>query len=189
MPEPIVLPRGHQLIVDDTDRELVLTHLWHAIPARETFYAQSGLDTNVYVHRLLMAAPAGVLVDHINRNGLDNRRVNLRLCNQSQNKANRPAPANNTSGYKGVSKKRPGVWVARITVDYRSRHLGTFTDPWLAAQAYNTAALEAWGDFALLNVPPPDLRPGAQLRRPPVPLGRHRQPATETHHTETRTPL
>lgn len=149
----ITLPRGHELLIDDADSHLFVGRPWHAIRARGTFYAQAGDDPNVLAHRLVMAAPKGILVDHANRNGLDNRRANLRLCNQSQNKANRPAPANNTSGYKGVGRARSGRWVATITVDYKARHLGTFDTPEEAATAYDAAALEAWGEFALLNRP------------------------------------
>ena len=148
----ILLPRGHVLLVDDADAQLVSRRRWHAIPARSTFYAQAGDDTSTLLHRWLLDVAPGVLVDHINRNGLDNRRANLRLATTSQNHANRPAPSNNTSGYKGVSRARSGRWVAYITVDYRRTFLGTFDTAWRAAQAYNAAALEAWGEFALLNV-------------------------------------
>lgn len=147
----LTLPGGHELLIDDSDAHLVLGRPWHAIPARDTFYAQAGDDTNVYLHRLITEAPAGLVVDHANRNGLDNRRQNLRVCTYSQNHANRPAPANNTSGYKGVFRARSGRWTARVTVDRKARHLGTFDDPWTAAQAYNEAAVEAWGEFAHLN--------------------------------------
>lgn len=153
MTAQIALPAGHLLLVDEADAHHFIARPWHAIPARDTFYAQAGDDTNVLAHRLILNAPKGVLVDHANRNGLDNRRANLRLCNQSQNKANRPAPRNNTSGFKGVSRARSGRWSARITVDYRARALGTFDTAWEAAEAYNAAALEAWGEFALLNTP------------------------------------
>lgn len=148
----IPLLHGRQLLVNELDAALFVGRPWHAIPARSTFYAQAGDDTSVLAHRLVMAPGQGVLVDHVNRNGLDNRRANLRLCNQSQNKANRPAPVSNTSGYKGVSKTSTGRYAAYITVDYRRTHLGTFADPWDAAQAYNEAALAAWGEFAALNV-------------------------------------
>lgn len=153
-PVSFTLPSGHTALIDAPDYLFyVAGRRWHAIPARDTHYVQSGDDTSLLLHRLVMKAPAGVLVDHINRDGLDNRRVNLRLCNQSQNKANRPAPRNNTSGYKGVHATRSGRWAARITIDYRAIHLGTFDDAWAAAEAYNAAALAAWGAFALLNTP------------------------------------
>lgn len=156
----ILLPRGHVLVVDDADAPFVRRFTWHAIPARTTFYAQAGNHPNLTAHRLLLDPPPGVLVDHVNRNGLDNRRANLRLCNQSQNKANRPAPRNNTSGFKGVSRTRGGRFAAYITVDYRKRHLGTFATAHDAAFAYDVAALEAWGEFALLNQSARDGGPG-----------------------------
>jgi hypothetical protein len=146
------LPSRHIALFDAADRVLVEQYAhWHAIPARDTFYVQAGEDTTVLLHRLITSAPKGLLVDHVNRDGLDNRRANLRLCNESQNKANRPAPRSNTSGYKGVSKTPSGRWSAYITVDYRRRALGTFDTAAEAAQAYNAAAIEAWGEFAFLN--------------------------------------
>lgn len=156
----IPITGGHVILIDDADRNLAERHVWHAIPARSTFYAQASGLPNLYLHRLLADPAAGQLVDHWNRNGLDNRRENLRLCTQSQNKANMPAPASNTSGYKGVSRHR-NKWSACITVDYQQRHLGHYDDPWDAAQAYNAAALDAWGEFALLNHKLPGASPVA----------------------------
>lgn len=171
----ILLPRGHRLLVDDADVLALAEHKWHAFPARGTFYAQAGDDTSLTVHRLLMKPGRGLVVDHVNRNGLDNRRVNLRSATHSQNHANRPAPRSNTSGYKGVSRTAEGRWSARITVDYQQRYLGTFVDPWDAAEAYNAAAFQAWGDFALLN----EHRPQAAHDPDPVTPG----PAADASHT------
>lgn len=151
MTAEIPLLHGRIMLIDDADAALIVGRPWHAITARSTFYGQAGDDTTVLAHRLVMSAPKGTIIDHINRNGLDNRRENLRLCTTSQNHANRPAPVNNTSGYKGVVKARSGRWAARITVGFKARHLGTYDDPWDAAEAYNAAAVEAWGEFALLN--------------------------------------
>lgn len=147
----IPLLHGRVMLIDDVDLPRFESRPWHAIPARSTFYGQAGDDTSVLAHRLVLDAPKGTIVDHANRNGLDNRRGNLRLCTDSQNHANSPKQKNNTSGYKGVSRARSGRWVANVTVDKVQRYLGTFTDPWGAAEAYNEAALEAWGEFAYLN--------------------------------------
>lgn len=156
----IVLRHGHVLLVDEADSPLVDAHTWYAHAERGTHYASTnvrlpdGRKTIVQLHRLLVPVPAGFEVDHANRNGLDNRRVNLRRSTRSQNKANRPAPANSTSGFKGVSwDKDRRTWVAYIHVDRRKRRLGAHPDAWSAAQAYNVAALEAWGEFAYLNSP------------------------------------
>lgn len=149
----LVLPRGYVLLVDDQDWDFVQQHKWHAVPARKTHYAQTIIDQWPHsLHAMLLKPAPGLVVDHKNHNGLDNRRDNLRTCTQSQNKANITKFKNNTSGYKGVSwNKRRRKWYAAITVNYRTQHLGVYDDPWEAAQAYNRAALEAWGEFALLN--------------------------------------
>lgn len=147
----IPLLHGRVMLIDEVDLPKFLGRPWHAIPARSTFYGQAGDDTSVLAHRLVMSAQKGQIVDHRNRNGLDNRRENLRLCTSSQNHANTPKQKNNTSGYKGVFRARSGRWIARVTVNRAMRHLGTFDDAWDAAQAYNAAALEAWGEFAYLN--------------------------------------
>ena len=91
-------------------------------------------------------------VDHINGNGLDNRRSNLRPASRSQNGANRGAPSNNTSGFKGVTRFRL-KWMAKIQVHGRTIHLGLFATPQEAARAYDTAALEHFGEYARPNFP------------------------------------
>jgi hypothetical protein len=103
-----------------------------------------------------MDAPADLEVDHINHNGLDNRRSNLRLATPSQNNANqRPRQdARLTSKYKGVYyDKSRGRWAATIHVDGRTRGLGRYDTEDAAAAAYDHAAAEVWGEFALLNQP------------------------------------
>lgn len=150
------LGRGLTLLVDIADEPLWGSYRWYAYRgARDTtFYARTNIDGNtLLLHRLLVGATPTQLVDHRNRNGLDDRRSNLRLCTPAQNASNRPPPKNNTSGYKGVvwlpsSRK----WRATIGGNGQPRKsLGLFTDPWEAAQAYNRAALEQWGEFARLN--------------------------------------
>lgn len=107
--------------------------------------------------------------DHINRNGLDNRRINLRAATAFQNLGNQALRSTNKSGYKGVNWNRlRRKWQGSIKIHGRSRHLGMFTDPVDAARAYNAAALEAWGEFAWLN-PVPD--PVSAGTRSAVPIG------------------
>jgi AP2 domain len=89
--------------------------------------------------------------DHVNRNGLDNRRENLRPATPSQQGANRDRYSNNTSGYKGVRQER-GKWRARICLRGKLDHLGYFEVKEDAARAYNKAALEYFGEFAVLNL-------------------------------------
>ncbi|MCK5643692.1 MAG: HNH endonuclease, partial [Gammaproteobacteria bacterium] len=91
-------------------------------------------------------------IDHANRNRLDNRKENLRQCTPSQNKWNIGKRGNNTSGYKGVCwKKDKQKWVACIRKDHKVTWLGHFKDKIKAAKAYDKAALELHGQFAVLN--------------------------------------
>lgn len=106
----------------------------------------------VYMHRFLMDAPAGKQVDHINGNGLDNRRANMRLCSGRENARNRIGTAR--SGYKGVYQSRHGNrWYASIRAEDRTHRLGAFETPEAAARAYDEAAVRFHGDFARLNFP------------------------------------
>jgi hypothetical protein len=153
------LPTGHAALVDSTDWPVVNQYSWAASTGEWGVYViantvkPDGRRTMIKLHRLLLDAPRNLLVDHVNHDGLDNRRANLRLCNTSQNGGNSRMSRNNTSGYKGVGwHKQKGKWRAYIGVDRKLRHLGLFDDPWEAAQAYNVAALEAWGEFAFLNI-------------------------------------
>ena len=102
------------------------------------------------MHRVILNAPPGREVDHINRNGLDNRRSNLRLATHAQNEANKPPRGE----YKGAYWcKKSGRWRASIRVDGRLRHMGRFATREEAARVYDDAALEAFGEFAYLNFP------------------------------------
>lgn len=139
--------------LDPQDAHLLDDHRWtiHQPKASvATHYAVARIDgRNVHLHRLVANAPEGMDVDHINGDGLDNRRENLRVCTRTQNQANRRP--NRGRRTKGVSRTRYGTWQAYIYVAGRKQHLGTFPTEAEAAQAYNAAAVEAWGDFARLN--------------------------------------
>lgn len=102
-----------------------------------------------YLHRLIMNAPPGLDVDHINGNGLDNRRQNLRLCTRSQNNANRHRSQSKSTGVKGVHfEKCTGKWRAEIHCDGKRHTLGRFDCLEAAANAYNDKAAELFGEFA-----------------------------------------
>lgn len=156
----IQLPSGHTAFVDADARELVDQYRWFALVCPHTTYVRGYLRGDagrtsrewVVLHRLLIAPPDGFDVDHRDRNGLNNRRANLRVCTRSQNNGNtRRTPSR--SGYRGVSwHSQMGKWRAHINLSDRQRYLGLFLDPWEAAQAYNVAALEQWGEFAELNM-------------------------------------
>jgi hypothetical protein len=147
--------------VDEEDYALVSSHKWHPKRDRHTFYAATAIreadgKERIYrMHQIVMGAKKGQLIDHINGNGLDNRRsMNLRFCTESQNGANQGMHSRNTSGFRGVSAdKRHGTWRAYITVNCRRVHIGTFGTPEDAARAYDAKACESYGRFAHLNFP------------------------------------
>ncbi|HEV8559887.1 MAG TPA: AP2 domain-containing protein, partial [Actinophytocola sp.] len=105
------------------------------------------------LHRFITGDPPHD-IDHVNGDGLDNRRANLRPCSNSLNLANSRLYKGNTSGYRGVDwHKKSRRWRARIGVDDRLIHLGMFDTPEEAARAYDAAAIAAWGEYARPNFP------------------------------------
>lgn len=152
------LPCGHVVIVDAADYEWLSQWKWHALNnhgrgryAIRGEKAEDGKQVTVYMHRLIMSAGKGILVDHINGDGLDNRRINLRLATRHENMRNQHNQRSN-SGYRGVSWHRTRKkWGARIRYANKLWHLGWFDDPKEAALAYNKAALEYFGEFASPN--------------------------------------
>lgn len=143
-------------LIDAADSALVLPRTWHVLNMGERWYAASGWGhARVYLHRFLTDAPKGMSVDHVNGDGLDNRQANLRICNQSQNTSNSSRKKTPASGFRGVwldshgGKDRP--WRAKITVNRRNVHLGSFATAEEAAHAYDRAARLHFGEFARTN--------------------------------------
>lgn len=141
--------------VDDADYEKVSPFKWSI--NGKAGYAVRGLVENgkartQLMHRLIMDAPEGSRIDHVNGDKLDNRRRNLRFATRSQNAMNKGKPKNNTSGFKGVSwYKKAKKWCARIKVNGKTIHLGLFAEIKIAARAYDAAARELHGEFAYTN--------------------------------------
>ena len=116
---------------------------------------RGGLRRTVYMHRQLVGARSGEQVDHRDGDGLNNRRANLRGCNQSQNFANRVVLPVKVSPYRGVYPARNGRgWRAQAKARGHTVHLGTFTTPEAAARAYDCFAVQTWGEFARPNFSP-----------------------------------
>ncbi len=104
------------------------------------------------MHRLLIKIPNGFQIDHIDGNGLNNQKLNLRIATASQNQINRGKQKNNTSGFKGVfGRKDKNKWRAQIKFHGKTKHLGYADDKIEAARIYNKAAVERFGEFARLN--------------------------------------
>jgi hypothetical protein len=155
----IPLSPKYNVVVDEEDWFILNKHQWHVMFTPRIVYAATWVRvsrkfrTHVMMHRLIMNPPVDKHIDHRNHDGLDNRKINLRIATPSQNHGNSRLGRSNRSGYKGVSwNSRNGKWQVFISEYGKNRNLGSFTDQWKAAQAYNAAALEQWGEFAFLNI-------------------------------------
>ena len=159
MVREIELSQGMVALVDDNDYEELAQHRWYAHREGRTYYARrhgpmaGGTWPTIRMHREIIDAPHGIQVDHINGDGLDNRRDNLRIATNLQNGANRThKQRGRTSRFLGVDwYSRLGKWRARIMINYKDTHLGYFDREVDAALAYNEAALQLHGEYASLN--------------------------------------
>lgn len=155
----IELTQGQSALVDNEDYKKLNKYNWYAgyYSHVDNYYAMrqiytNGKQTTVKMHRIIMDAPRNMQVDHINHNTLDNRKRNLRLCTHNQNQQNQTPSKNTLSQYKGVSwAKQRKKWVARIGINKKRLFLGYFKNEEQAAIAYNKAAKELFGEYALLN--------------------------------------
>jgi hypothetical protein len=152
----IPVGRGMVTIVDDEDFERVSQFKWMAYRARSKHtkvwhVRRSNFRKQIYLHRFILNPPEGVFIDHINRDGLDNRRCNLRFCTLWENSLN-ASPRQGTSRFKGVCKRNDnGRFRARIRVRGKLINLGTFVKEEDAARRYDEAAKLYFGEFAYLN--------------------------------------
>ena len=148
----IPLTQGQTALVDAADFDGLIGHRWRANRNGGTFYASTKSEDGrqVYMHRFITHAPDGFEVDHINGNGLDNRRKNLRLASRQENARNRSVQRNSTTKLKGVYRAGD-KFRAVICVDDKLLHLGVFNAPEIAALAYDLAARRLFGEFARPN--------------------------------------
>jgi hypothetical protein len=150
----LTLSKGYVAVIDASDVLLVGQYCWSTLENRNSIYAMRNSSHNrgprtLLLHREIMGAPKGMMVDHIDGDGLNNRRSNLRLATNAQNLWNTGRRVTNSSGYKGVSfDKQKGKWHARIRRFKKYYHLGFFDNPEQAHQAYVSAAKEFHGEFA-----------------------------------------
>lgn len=160
---------GSEILIDDEDYEIVSKYTWHIRKAKNTNYARTnirisvGKQRGIHLHRLITNCPRNMMIDHINGNGLDNRRCNLRIVTRSQNLMNSKKPeGEHTSQYKGVCltkwgkvSKKTGIqkykWRTEIRKDTKGILIGYFETEIEAALAYNQKAIELFGEFAKLN--------------------------------------
>ena len=137
-------------LVDDDDFEYLNQWKWCVLKAPKTFYVVRS-DPLIYMHREVVHAPKGKVTDHINHDGLDNRKENLRICSIQQNNMN-TSSRKGTSKYKGVSwDKATKKWRSFCNLNKKQYYLGSFETEEKAAMAYNKKAKETYGDFANLN--------------------------------------
>jgi len=154
----IKLTQGQYAIVDQQDFEALNLFKWCAAKDYDTFYAIryariNNKNTTIKMHRQIMNAKENDIVDHHDKNGLNNTRENLRIATAAQNNANSRRGMNRgKSKYKGVCRdERCGKWRAGIKCEGKHIHLGMFEDEIEAAKAYDEAAKKYHGEFAVLN--------------------------------------
>jgi hypothetical protein len=138
---------GQIIIVDDSITETVD---WAKCKIQKNGRNSYVLAGSTYLHSIVLGSKRGQMVDHINRNGLDNRRVNLRLCTYGQNRQRAIQTIAPNSGYRGVKQQRHR-WMARIWANGKLHYLGMFGTADEAAKVYDEAARARFGEYAYTN--------------------------------------
>lgn len=151
----IPLTQGKVALVDDDDFEWLSKFQWYTgrrpLAGGFAYYAVRSDRAKILMHRQILGCSEEVKADHIDSNGLNNQRFNLRIATDAENCRNKSWHPH-SSKFKGVTwNQRRGYWYSSIKVDYKAIHLGCFHDETDAAIAYNNAALIQFGDFAKLN--------------------------------------
>jgi len=146
----IPLGHGQYAYVDAADYEWLSQWTWHLFASGYAVRREKG--KTIFMHREIMQAPKGKLVDHIDGNPRNSYRSNLRICSRAENVCNTGKRAGVTSRFKGVSlERRTGKWCALVYFRRRRIRLGTFADEVEAARTYDRAAVERFGVFARPN--------------------------------------
>lgn len=134
---------------DKQDIDLVKESRWNFCKGYMVRLNKKTNKTELF-HRVILKVPKKLKVDHINHNGLDNRRINIRICTQKENSRNMLGHKKSTSKYKGVSLHK-GLWLSQIRTNGKNYLIGKFKNELHAAMAYDLWAKELFGKFAYLN--------------------------------------
>jgi AP2 domain len=156
----ITLSNGGSAKIDRTDYDLISPFKWCSVKGRKTLYAAAhktvalgGRGELILMHRLILGARRGEIIDHVDDNGLNNTRKNIRILSNSLNilrQGTRP----HSSKFRGVSFiKGRGKWLAFITVNRRTIRLGRFSSEEEAARVRDRAVYASHGPLAILNFP------------------------------------
>lgn len=155
----------HTMLYDDRDADKIEPFRWSITKGHGNYYyakrnlprrADGSRPAPVSAHRELTECPKGMMVDHRNGNGLDNRQENLRVCTMSQNMMNRGKTRQNSTGFKGAYKtgdSKLNPYSAKIQKNKKVYCLGHYRTAEEAARAYDKKATELHGEFATLNFP------------------------------------
>lgn len=153
----IPLTQGKFALVDDEDFTHLSSFKWYAQKIGFTFYAVRMIRlpdyrrTSLPMHRAILNPKPHQGVDHRDCNGLNNTRKNLRIATQTQNLRNARLRSDSVTGFKGVSLRRNGRFMATITYGGKGHHLGHFNTAEAAYVAYCKAAVKHFGEFARLS--------------------------------------
>ncbi len=142
----IPLNKGFHTIIDADDFDKIQGRKWTLKKGYATNYFVGG-----QLHRVILQAPEGLMVDHINGNPLDNRKGNLRVCTVEQNSWNSRKLKNSAMQYKGISLHAEGKYQASIRLNKKLHYIGLFETPIAAAAAYDIYAMAHRGEYAKLN--------------------------------------
>lgn len=154
----VALTQGKFALVDEERFADINAFAWWWSRSGAAARQEGRLGRRIYMHHVVMPPAPGMLVDHKNGDGLDNRLCNLRQATQPENQRN-VRKAKGRGKFKGVyfhTARR--VFIAQIDANGRTRHLGSFKTEVAAARAYDAAAIELHGEFVCLNFPPPGFR-------------------------------
>jgi hypothetical protein len=154
----IIKIKEYDVLISECDFERVIAHRWSLAFSNKgdgpyfAYRTPRPERKRILLHRFIVNCPHGNCVDHINCNTLDNRRSNLRICTQAENRFNSRKSKSNTSGYKGVSWcKDTKKWRSQIKLNGKQINLGHFNNPEKAYEAYVSASKKYHGEFGRIS--------------------------------------